>query len=305
MPYYRLWCLLSILICCLHHTIYALSFDLPSEGVHVVGKLQWVQAVEGDNFNTIGRLYGVGYHEIMEANPGLSSENIAPGTLIVLPTCFVLPSVPRKGIVINLAELRLYYYDKHSVFTYPVGIGRAKWDTPLGLSYILAKLKDPIWHVPKSIQEASKREGLILPDKVLPGEDNPLGPYALRLHYHNYLIHGTNEVEGVGRRSTAGCIRMFPEDMNELFDKVSKGVLVNIINAPYKLGWDSQQNLYLEAHLPLKSTDVDSLSIQKYITQLVNQAIGHKKIVVAWDTIQRMLHETTGIPIVVSTLANI
>jgi L,D-transpeptidase ErfK/SrfK len=242
----------------------------------MIGKLQWVQTLPGENFHTIGRRYGVGYHEIVEANPGLDSEALEPGTPIVLPTYFVLPPGPRKGIVINLAELRLYYYGKGSVLTYPIGIGRANWDTPLGKSYILAKLKDPIWHVPKSIQEASKKEGPILPDRVSPGEDNPLGPYALRLHYYNYLIHGTNEIEGVGRRSTAGCIRMFPEDIKELFDTVSKGTQVNIINEPYKIGWDGQKHLYLEAHLPLKVTDVDSPIVQNQMAQRVSQAVGHK-----------------------------
>jgi L,D-transpeptidase ErfK/SrfK len=302
MPYCRLWCQFSIFFFSLFYTVHALNFERPSADVQIVGRLQWTQALAGDDFNTIGRRYGVGYHELMEANPGIESGNLEVGSVVVLPTCFVLPPASRKGVVINLAELRLFFYTKDEVFTYPIGIGRANWDTPLGKSYILEKLKNPVWHVPKSIQEASKKDGIILPDKVLPGEDNPLGRYALRLHYHNYLIHGTNEVEGVGRRSTAGCIRMFPEDMQELFEKVSRGAPVSIIDEPYKVGWDEQRHLYLEAHLPLTSKNDKTMKMEAYVSRLVSQVAENKKAIVLWDCFEKVLQEMMGVPIIVGAL---
>jgi L,D-transpeptidase ErfK/SrfK len=275
---------------------YSISFKLPDPDIQIVGELKWIQALDKDNFNNIGRRYGLGYHEIMEANPGVKSTDIEAGTIIVLPTRFILPSNKRKGILINLAELRLYYYTANKVYTYPIGIGREDWDTPLGPSRIIQKLKNPTWYVPRAIREASKKDGIILPERVPPGQDNPLGPYALRLHYHNYLIHGTNDIEGVGRRSTAGCLRMFPEDAKQLFEQVSINTPVNIIDQPYKAGWNANQELYLEAHLPLHVTEPDSPETQKTLTKIISTATRRKKIAIAWEIAQTIIRETSGIP---------
>jgi len=282
-------------LCCSDHSTYALSFQIPDPNTQIVGDLEWVQTIPNDNFNTLSRRYGVGYYEIMEANPGIDSMHLEPGTIIVLPTRFILPPGPRKGLVINLAELRLYSYAADKVYTYPIGIGREAWDTPLGYSRVIAKLKNPTWHVPRSIQEASRKDGIIIPSKVLPGPDNPLGPYALRLHYHNYLIHGTNEVEGVGRRSTAGCIRMFPEDIKVLFEQVSIGTSVNIIDQPYKAGKDHNGLLYLEAHLPLELKDPDSQEVLKTVKRII-LAQNSEKRKIDENSVKKIITQTLGIP---------
>lgn len=281
----------------LHITsVHSITLDLPPPDVQVVGELKWTQSIANDDFNSLSRRYGIGYYEIKEANPGIPPTDIQPGTIIVLPTRFILPPGPRKGIVINLAELRLYYYSSNQVYTYPLGIGRDGWNTPLGPSRIIQKLKNPTWYVPKSIRIASEKEGIHLPERVPPGEDNPLGPYALRLHYHNYLIHGTNELEGVGRRSTAGCLRMFPEDVKQLYEQVTQGTPVNIIDQPYKAGWDSNKELYLEAHLPLQVVESTSPEMQALLTKTISAAGRNKKIMIDWERAQRIINENLGIP---------
>lgn len=274
----------------------ALVFDAPTQGSQIIGALRWIQSLPGDDFNTISHRHNIGYYELLEANPGLDALNIKPNTIIVLPTRYILPSVKQKGIVINLAELRLYYFHKNKIYTYPIGIGRETWDTPLGYSHIIQKLINPTWHVPRSIKDASLKEGVLLPATVPPGEDNPLGPYALRLHYHNYLIHGTNELYGVGRRSTAGCIRMFPENAKELFELVTVGTVINIVDQPYKVGWDQEKNLYLEAHLPLKMTDPNAPSTKTLVEKIVKKAIASRKMVISWSSVQTIINENLGIP---------
>lgn len=220
----------------------ALTFVLPAHGDDVVGHVQWTQALPGDTFNKIGRRYDMGYFELVEANPMINPDHPQPGSIIVIPSRFILPP-KRHGLVINLAELRIYYYPphRHVVITYPVGIGREGWDTPLGPSWIAEKMRNPIWTVPESIRKDRAKEGVHLPVKVPPGPDNPLGGYAMRLKQATYLIHGTNDSQGVGRRSSAGCIRLFPEDIESLFAEVARKEKVTIIDLPYKFGWEKHR----------------------------------------------------------------
>ncbi len=271
------------------------NFLAPDINTNLIGRLQWTQALENDSFEAISQRFKIGYHEIEEANPGISNTQIQAGTIIVLPTQFILPTGARKGIVINLAELRLYYYHQNQIYTYPIGIGRDQWETPLGPSRIIEKLKNPTWYVPKSIREDAQRQGVTLPEKIPPGENNLLGPYVLRLHYHNYLIHGTRDLRGVGRRSTAGCIRMFPEDAKALYEKVNIGTPVSIIHAPYKAGWDPQENFYVEAHVPLQVKKVEEE--KKLIHQVVKKAVMNKKVMISSDIIERIQTEQLGIPL--------
>ncbi len=231
----------------------ALTFTLPEHAGDVVGHIQTTHIEPGESFSSLGRRYDVGYYELIEANPNVNPDAPKPWSMIVIPTEYVLPPGPRKGIVINLAELRLYYYpkDKNVVETFPVGIGRQGWVTPQGITKITHKIKDPTWYVPKSVREDRAKEGVNLPWKVPPGPDNPLGKFAMRLSLPSYLIHGTNDPSGVGRRSSAGCVRMFPEDVKHLFKQAGIGMPVRIVDMPYKAGWQHGE-LYLEAHVPLQ-----------------------------------------------------
>lgn len=286
---------------CIASEGYGLSFSLPPKDAHVIGHLQWMQAQSGDTLSTIGERYGVGYYALVDANPGVESAPFAtlnPGAIIVIPTRFILPPVPRKDIVINLAELRLYLYTATQVHTYPLGIGRQGWDTPLGASRIIEKRENPTWYVPASIREDSAKEGVILPIKVLPGPDNPLGKYALRLQQPTYLIHSTNDARGVGSRSSAGCLRMFPKDAKHLFERVRVGTRLNIINKPHKVGWDAERlQLYLEAHVPLESATAEEDEAQtQEAVKLIAAMNKSQQIAVSTAAIKRIILENNGIP---------
>lgn len=286
----------SILLLFMGSCAVARTYVLPSAHTTVVGEVTWTQALPGDTFNKVGRRFDIGYVELLEANPGVNPKQLAPGTIIVIPSRFILPPGPRRGLVINLAELRIYYYPakRAVVETYPVGIGREGWDTPLGPSWIAQKMINPTWVVPPAIREDRKKEGVYLPKKVPPGPDNPLGGYALRLKQFTYLIHGTNDSEGIGRRSSAGCLRMYPEDIEHLFPQIKTKDPVYIINVPNKLAYQSNR-LYLEAHVPLQTYPLAGgtwVSLLK--KQLQTQP--YASIPVDWRLVESILHNHNGIP---------
>lgn len=228
-------------------------YPLPPEGDDVIGSVTIIESVAEDTFVDIARRHGLGYNELRLANPDVDPWLPGAGTRIVLPTRFVLPDAPRRGVVLNLPEYRLYYYPPVSngaprtVHTYPISIGRMDWATPLGATRVTAKAERPSWYPPASIREEHAADGDYLPAVVPPGPDNPLGNHALRLGIPGYLIHGTNRPAGVGMRVTHGCIRMFPEDIAVLFPMLPVGTPVNIVNQPIKFGWEQEQ-LFVEAH---------------------------------------------------------
>ena len=229
-------------------------YELPPEGIDVIGSVTTIRAGYDDTLVDIARRHGLGYHDIVRANPDVNVWLPGEDTEVVLPTQFVLPSGPRKGLVLNLAEYRLYYYpepvpgEPAYVMTYPMSIGRMDWDTPLGLTSVVAKAVNPAWYPPASVHRERLDEGREpLPRVVPPGPENPLGSRAMRLGLPGYLIHGTNRPAGVGMRVTHGCIRMFPEDIEFLFEHVAVRTPVRIVNEPIKIGWDGE-SLVMEAH---------------------------------------------------------
>jgi L,D-transpeptidase ErfK/SrfK len=231
----------------------------------VIGTLGAVTSVYEDTLVDIARSYGVGYEEIRRANPGIDTWLPGEGTTVRLPTRFVLPRAQRDGLVINLAEYRMYYFSSADgdtlVTTYPISIGRMDWATPMGRSSVVKKVKNPSWYPPQSIRDEWAADGRELAERVFPGPDNPLGEYSMRLSIPGYLIHGTNRPAGVGMRVTHGCIRMFPEDIERLYPDVPVDTPVQIVNQPYKFGWDGD-DLYLEAHPPLEMVQRDEVGIQ-------------------------------------------
>ncbi|WP_218814523.1 L,D-transpeptidase family protein [Rickettsiella endosymbiont of Dermanyssus gallinae] len=276
---------------------FALTFVLPPHGDSVVGHVQWTQALPGDTFSKIGRRYDMGYFELVEANPTIDPVHLAPGTIVVIPSRFILPAGPRQGIVINLAELRIYYYPphRHVVITYPVGIGREGWDTPLGPSWIAQKISNPTWFVPESIRKDRAKDGVHLPLKVPPGPDNPLGGYAMRLKQLTFLIHGTNDYEGVGRRSSAGCLRLLPEDIESLYPQVKRKERVYIVDSPYKVGWDKDR-LYLEAHVPLQGRSALRLTQQRATMEKLMEVNSDKAANIQWQSVDKIALRQNGIP---------
>lgn len=276
---------------------FALTFTLPNSGNDMVGKVQWTQSLPGDTFSSLGRRYDIGYFQLVEANPSVKPTLPHPGTVVVVPGRFILPDAPRTGIVVNLDELRVYYYPagKNEVVTYPVGIGREGWNTPLGNTTVIAKVTNPTWVVPADIKADRAKQGVILPDKVLPGPDNPLGGYALYLGFPGYRMHGTNDPTGIGRRSSSGCIRMWPEDIEELFAHVPKGEHILVVSQAYKVGWDDGK-LYLESHVPLEEQIKPTGEDLTPMVNEINQAIAGKNATVDWKLANKIALQHNGIP---------
>ncbi len=234
-------------------------YDLPLPGNDVIGAITIVPARAEDTLLDIARRHGLGYEDIVRANPDVDTWLPGEGTEVVLPTRYVLPPGLRRGIILNLAEYRLYYFpepengDRGVVMTYPISIGRMDWETPLGKTTIIQKVTNPAWYPPASIRAEHAADGNPLPRIVPAGPNNPLGKHAMRLGLPGYLIHGTNRPAGVGMRVTHGCVRMFPEDIAFLFERVAINMPVRIINEPVKLGWDGDM-LVMEAHRVLDVT---------------------------------------------------
>ena len=236
------------------------NFFLDSADQTVIGEPQVVFAREEDTLSDLARTYGLGYDEIIAANPGVDQWLPGEGTPILLPTQFILPSVEKQGVVLNIATKRLFYFpapadgEPQQVMTYPIGIGRVGWETPLGETAVVSKAKDPSWWVPESVRREHAEMGDPLPAVVPPGPDNPLGHRVLKLDMPGYLIHGTNTPYGVGMRVSHGCVRLYPENIEILYTLVDIGESVSIINEPFQFG-HRDGALYFEAHEPLKDDE--------------------------------------------------
>jgi L,D-transpeptidase ErfK/SrfK len=231
------------------------TFAFDPETTGVVGELQVTYARYEDTLPDIARRFNLGFDELVNANPGVDPWLPGAGTRIVLPTQFVLPDAPYEGVVVNLAALRMFYFPKPGkdgqrvVQTFPIGIGKVGWATPAGTTKIVSKRKDPYWTPPASVRKEHAAEGDPLPARVPPGPDNPLGNRAMNLGWPSYLIHGTNKPAGVGLRASHGCIRMYPEDVVVLFDKVAVGTRVTVVNQPIVYRWHGD-SLYVQAYPP-------------------------------------------------------
>ena len=315
------------LVTTLAFPVHAAIYDLPPEGQDVIGEISTVVANHDDTLVDIARRHGLGYYDVVRANPDVNVWVPGEGTEIVLPNRFVLPPGPRTGLVLNIAEYRMYYYPKPAtgevakVHTYPMSIGRMDWETPLGLPQIIAMARNPAWYPPQSVREEHAADGDPLPSVVPPGPDNPLGTRALRLGLPGYLIHGTNKPAGVGMRVSHGCIRMFPEDIEFLFDRIQVKTAVRIIDVPVKVGWDGDA-LVAEVHpllevpqrLPkatpekiaeldadVELPDVDVLS-KDPLTHLTEQFIATTTTRAGqldWDIVEALVKRSDGIPEIV------
>ena len=233
-----------------------------AQGQELIGETQVLFTRYENTFPAIGREFDLGFDELRAANAGVDPWLPGEATPVFLPTQTILPDAPREGIVINVAALRLFYFTAENggaaaakapatrVTTHPVGIGAEGWATPIAEAKVTDKVRDPVWYVPASVRKEHAGWGEKLPSVVPPGADNPLGEYALTLSLPSYLIHGTNKPAGVGMRSSHGCIRLYPEDIEELFGRVARGTHVRIVNQPVLAGWRDGA-LYLEVHRPL------------------------------------------------------
>lgn len=257
----------------LQEPIDANSFILSSAEQGVIGEPQVVFTTDQDTFSDLARTYGLGYDELVAANPDVDPWLPGAGTPVLLPTQFVLPNVEKRGVVLNIATKRLFYFpqpvsgEPQQVLTYPIGIGRVGWETPLGETTVIAKAKNPSWWVPLSVRKEHAELGDPLPSVVPPGPDNPLGHRVLKLDMPGYLIHGTNQPYGVGMRVSHGCVRLYPENIELLYTLVGIGERVEIVNEPYLAGVRDGV-LYFEAHTPLED---DTVLPQERLTAVLDQ----------------------------------
>ena len=269
-------------------------------GQDLIGEAKVIAARYEDTFVSLAREHNVGFESLRRANPDVDAWLPGEGTQITIPAQLVLPQAPRRGIVINVAELRLYYFpDAERVITHPISIGRMDWATPIGKTTVVSKVANPSWYPPESIRAEHAARNDPLPRIVPPGPDNPLGKHALRLGLPGYLIHGTNRPSGVGMRVTHGCIRMFPEDIEALYSVIPPGTEVHIVNQPYKLGW-GEAGLYLEAHPPLQELQAVDWTAATELTRAYVAATEERRSEVDWDSAEAVLAAARGIPAFVS-----
>jgi len=269
------------------------------KGNDVIGRLAVVRLEEGDTLPDIARHFGLGINAISAANPGVDVWVPEAGERITLPLSFILPDAPRRGIVVNLATMRLFQYKgdgkSQVVSTYPVGVGTKERPTPTGQMHVARKTARPTWHVPASIAEDHRKKGDILPAKVPPGPENPLGEYALYLSKSGYLIHGTNKPASIGLKATNGCMRLYPENVKLLYNDTPVNTPVVILNQPYLIG---QRNgmLYMEAHTPLEDPGAGSIELEKVYARLrdIEKKSGRT---LDWKKVKEVQAEARGIPV--------
>jgi L,D-transpeptidase ErfK/SrfK len=300
----------------------------------VLGEPQVLFTRHENTFSAIARVYNLGYEELKHANPGVDHWLPGEGTPIVLPTQSILPDAPREGIVLNLPSMRLLYFsaaatgataapdptsaaddaaaddpaaddaaadptaDREAmlrVTSHPIGIGREGWATPVGDATVTQKARDPVWYVPASVRAEHAALGDPLPAVVPPGPDNPLGRFALALSMPGYLIHGTNKPAGVGMRVSHGCIRLYPEDVEALFDRVPSGTPVHIVNQPVLAGWHGA-DLYLEVHRPLVEDERDLAAEVEHVLAAAMSRRRAGGVELNLEAVRGVLEEQRGIP---------
>jgi L,D-transpeptidase ErfK/SrfK len=224
----------------------------------VIGEVLVYQPEKGDTFFDLARFFDLGYNELRDANPGV--DEWIPGHFdkpVIVPQQFILPNGSYSGIVINVPEMRLYYYrgggkgTPRTVTTFPVGLGREEWKTPTGKFTVRDKTVNPTWVIPESIRkERIADKGFS--EAMIPGgaPNNPLGKYRMRLSLDLYGIHGTNIPWGVGMLVSHGCVRLYPEDIDKLYPMVAVGTPGEFVYQPVKIGM-SGGRVFVEVHKDL------------------------------------------------------
>jgi len=247
---------------------------------------------------------GIGYVALLASNPGIDPWMPGAGTKLILPTRHLIPDAPRSGVVINLPEMRLYYYPPNgdAPVNYPIGIGREGLQTPVGATFVRYKKVGPIWRPTPRMRSEDPR----LPVEVLPGPDNPMGTHAMYLAWPEYAIHGTNKPFGIGRRSSSGCIRMYPADIIKLFPQVPENTVVTVVNSPIKAAWIGN-DFYIEAHPSMEQAlrmeeEGVALTYEMSVADMraVMKSAGEYASDIDWPLVKKIVRERRGYPIAVA-----
>lgn len=265
---------------------FAMTLVLPENG-NVVGHIKYTHASPGDMLADIAIRYDIGLKQLINANPTIDPRHLLSSSVrVLIPSQFILPNGPRQGIVINLAEYRLYFFPENDnvVMTHPIGIGRKGWETPTGVTTIVKKERNPVWRPTANLIAASEKRGVMIPEEFPGGASNPLGHYAFRLGWPTYLIHGTPRMDGIGERVSAGCIRMLAKDIEYLFDEVPIGTRVRVQNDSVKLGFLGH-SIFVEIHPVLAGhprrnlqTQISQVLAKRGLIQIKNRPIVLKEM---------------------------
>ncbi|MFM2287240.1 MAG: hypothetical protein RL684_383, partial [Pseudomonadota bacterium] len=288
-------------------------FELPDPGVSVVGDIQLTVASKEDTLPDIARRFNVGYEEIVRSNPGVDPWVPGAGRQIVVPTQFVLPNAPREGVVINLAAMRIYYFPKpakgqpQEVYTHPIGVGKVGWVTPEGTTRIIAREKNPTWRPSAGVRKEHQENDDPVPAIVPPGPDNPLGKYKFTLGWPSYLIHGTNKPYGVGLRSSHGCIRLYPEDIEKFYEMIPLGTQVRVVNQPFLFGWHDEQP-WLQAYTVFeddarKWDKAERMLLTKSLSPRLQKLLKEHGDAIDWTAVGQLTHAPRGLPVAVGAHA--
>ncbi len=300
LPILRAFLLCSVIFA---DTALAEAYILPPGDAGLVGRTETIRISDQETLADVARQYNLGHEEIRLVNPKVEFWLLSEGTEVVLPRRYVLPRAKREGIVLNVPEMRIYYFPQKcsadencELLTFPVSIGRMDWQTPLGETRVTQKVRNPTWWPPVSVREEAAQDGKYLPASVPPGPDNPMGKFALYLDLPGYRIHGTNLPGGVGMRSTHGCVRMYPEDIEFLFEWVRVGTLVQIVNQRVKLGWDGD-TLFMEVHPPLEEDNRSAADIKEQALGELQQLALERPFNLIGGEFLRAFEEQNGIPV--------
>jgi len=289
--------LLSAISLLLSSQVFAAAYSVPPTNEALIGHLQFTTTNTNENVIAIAKRYNLGYNSIASANPHLEmSRSFPAGAFLQVPTQHLLPNLPRKGFIINLPEMRMYYFPlgSNQVLTFPIGIGKIGKTIPITLTSVARKAKNPIWIPPQDIREFNLKQGIVLPRIMPAGPDNPLGPYAIYTRIPTYLMHSTPYTESIGKRASFGCIRMYETDIQELFPSVTNGIPIAIINTPIKIGWQDDR-LYIEAHEPLEEHNPEAASLANMVHLLSDTAVSHDTLV-DWQMLTYLAKDKDGVP---------
>jgi L,D-transpeptidase ErfK/SrfK len=278
--------------------VFASEYSVPPPNQALIGKVQYDSSQFGDTVTKISEKYNVGFNAMENANPHINmNKPIRFGSSVKIPSQHLLPNQAREGIIVNLPEMRMYYFvpGTSKVATYPIGIGKIGKTIPIQNAVITRKMKDPTWTPPDDIREFNLAQGVVLPQVMPPGPDNPLGPYAIYMSIPTFLIHSTIFPESVGKRASFGCIRMYESDIKEFFPSIINGLPVQIINSPIKVAWQDN-HLYMEAHIPLEEHNAAfDASLPGTVSQIATLT-KNQDTLVDWQAVAFMEKERDGLP---------
>jgi L,D-transpeptidase ErfK/SrfK len=288
------------------------EFELRADD-SVLGGVQLTTIGKEDTLPDVARRFNVGYEEIVRANPGVDPWIPGVGRKVVVPTQFILPNAPHEGVVINLAAMRVFYYPKHKrdepqiVYTYPIGVGKAGWRTPEGVTKIIAREENPTWRPGAGVRKEHADNDDPVPAVVPPGPDNPLGKFKFTLGWPEYLIHGTNKPYGVGLRSSHGCIRLYPEDIEMMYKAVPIGTSVRVVNQPFLFGWH-EGRLYVQAYTVFEDdtrnwSKAPKTQLMKSMTPQLQKLIKDSHTEIDWDAVAQVIKAPRGLAVPVSVAA--